>query len=237
MHPLLRRILSIGLLGTGLVSSACADDGGGSATTAAPGSTAADDDGGPAGTSATDPTSDPTSGGPAGSTGSAADDGSSAGSAGDDDGGGTPCASNDDCAVGDYCEFADHSCGASGQPGGCAPRPTDCTEEDRPVCGCNGELYASQCAAAGSGIDVDFLGECEIPNGAFACGFSFCIHGDEYCLEQGGAMPSFECLVLPPVCQPPDCSCITTCCGCDNASCCSDYCINEDDALTYTCPG
>lgn len=218
-----------------LVLPACGDDGSGSATTAAPTTTAADDDGTTSPGSAGDPSGDPT--GPQDESGTTISvEGSSTG-AGGDDGGGTPCSDNADCATTELCEFGDHSCGASGQPGSCVPRPDDCAQEDRPVCGCDGELYPSQCAAASSGVGVDFLGECELPNGAFACGFSFCIHGDEYCLEQGGAMPSFECLALPPVCQPPDCSCITSCCGCDNASCCSDFCINDDDALTYTCPG
>jgi hypothetical protein len=225
------RRLRVLVAALGVVLLGCGDDGSGSATTATPGTTADDDDGPPADASG-DPTGSP------GSSGSASEDDGSSGPPSTDDGGeAPPCASNDDCAAAELCVFADHSCGVSGRSGACAPRPSECTEEDRPICGCDGDLHASQCSAASAGVDVDFLGECELPGGAFACGFSFCIHGDEYCLEQGGAMPSFQCLALPPVCQPPDCSCITTCCGCDNASCCSDYCINEDDALTYTCPG
>jgi hypothetical protein len=105
------------------------------------------------------------------------------------------------------------------------------------VCGCDGAVHATPCLAQDAGVDVKFLGACETPNGAFDCGFSYCITGEEYCAENGGPMPSFECVVLPPVCQPPDCSCITTCCGCDNATCCSQYCSNVNNALTYTCPG
>lgn len=235
MNPRRARSLLGGFLLGGLVLAACGGDDGESATTSGP-ATSAPGDGAPTGDGTGDPTGSPDDGTPATATGDSSGSEGPA-STGSDDGGGTPCSSNDDCDAAEICEFADHSCGVSGASGTCTARPADCPADERPVCGCDGQLHASRCSAAQSGVDVDFLGECELPNGAFACGFSFCIHGEEYCLEQGGTMPSSQCIVLPPVCQPPDCSCITTCCGCDNASCCSDYCTNQDDALTYTCPG
>lgn len=230
------------LLGAILAAAACGDDGSSGTTTSATHASEASEAGpGSGGDPTAAPTGDPT-GDPGPSTGPAPGSGdstatatASTGSA--DDGDGVPCTSNTDCGTGEYCEFADDSCGVSGVAGSCQQRPEGCGTDERPVCGCDGQLHASLCQAAGSGQDVDFLGECELPNGGFPCGFSFCILGDEYCLEQGGPMPTFECIALPPVCQPPDCSCITTCCGCANASCCSDFCSNVDEALTYTCPG
>jgi hypothetical protein len=146
------------------------------------------------------------------------------------------CQSAADCADGQYCDFPDDSCGVSGVEGICTAVRTDCGGDDRPVCGCDDALHDTICAASTAGQDVAFLGECEVPSGAFRCGFSFCDSGDEYCLEQAGTMPTHACIALPPVCMPPDCSCITSCCGCDNATCCGEFCSNDDGNLTYVCP-
>jgi hypothetical protein len=156
-----------------------------------------------------------------------------------DDGttGGSPCQSNADCSGDERCDFADESCGTSGVAGMCTPRPTDCENEERPVCGCDDELYNSSCHAAEAGTDIAFLGNCETPNGAFVCGYSYCILDEEYCSIQGGGMPSATCIVLPPVCQPPSCNCLADCCECDSTACCEDLCTNEGGALTYVCPG
>jgi len=171
---------------------------------------------------------------PAGSSGSGSDDGAPGDSTGPI---GAACTFNADCRDGEYCWFDDHSCGVTARQGACTAPPDDCGDDARPVCACNGELYANECAAAAAGMDVAFVGKCEVPNGAFACGYSFCILDEEYCAEIGGTQPSFQCIALPPVCQPPDCSCITDCCECDNATCCAEFCSNVDGALTYTCPG
>lgn len=152
-------------------------------------------------------------------------------------GGGAACTSNADCGRDERCDFADESCGTSGAPGTCTARPADCENEPRPVCGCDDALYNSQCHAAAAGTDLAFLGNCEVPNGAFVCGYSYCILDEEYCSIQGGRMPSAQCIVLPPVCLPPDCNCIADCCECDSAMCCSDLCTNDNGALTYVCPG
>ena len=147
------------------------------------------------------------------------------------------CMTTADCADGEYCDFLDDSCGASGMAGACAPIVEGCAADSRPVCACGDVLHDNACTASAAGVDVSFVGECPLADPlAFRCGFSFCISGEEYCLAQAGAMPSAECIPLPPVCVPADCSCITTCCGCDNATCCSEFCINDDGDLTYTCP-
>lgn len=212
-------------LALGFGASACGDDGGSASTSGVSLGDAPD----PTTTTPVDTTSEPaTTASPATDSGGPADSTS---------GGGTACTSSAECAGDEYCRWIDDSCGVSGLSGQCTPR-SDCDNGNgRPVCGCDGAVHDTRCAAQDAGIDVDFLGGCETPAGAFDCGFSFCINGDEYCQQLGGNDPSAECIVLPPVCQPPDCSCVTTCCGCDNASCCSDFCTNEGGALTYTCPG
>ncbi len=151
-------------------------------------------------------------------------------------GGGVECTSNDECDATEYCDFPFDSCGASNSTGTCTIRPTECKPVVRPVCGCGDVLYPGACEAASMGVDLAFLGECELPNGAFACGPSFCILGEEYCAVTAGFEPTAACIELPPACEPPSCTCMTECCGCEGASCCSDYCTGEGDALTFTCP-
>jgi hypothetical protein len=207
---------------------ACASDSGGGGT--------ADDDG-----ETTSPTSDGpgTSSTTAGSASEAGSSGPSSTTAADAETGapGMPCTTNDDCPDTHWCDFADDSCGVSGIQGSCEERPSDCTPDERPVCGCDAQLYESPCHAAAQAVDLAFLSQCETPNLAFDCGYSYCIGGEEACLQIGGAMPSFECVPLPPVCDPPDCSCMTDCCGCDNATCCSRFCMIDGDNITITCPG
>jgi hypothetical protein len=208
-----------------LLAAACGDDSGGGAESSSTADSAADDFAPPTTANADTANAETAPG----------DDGADTATTGST---ATPCTSTADCADDELCAWIDDSCGASGLIGECTPRSTTCDNGvGRPVCGCDGVVYDTLCAAQDAGQDVDFLGGCATPAGAFDCGFSFCITGDEYCQQQGGALPTAECTVLPPVCQPPDCSCITTCCGCDNASCCSEFCTNDNDALTYTCPG
>lgn len=151
-------------------------------------------------------------------------------------GAGASCTSNDDCERSEYCDFAFDSCGAGGSEGSCVARPVDCAPDERPICGCDDQLYPSACDAASSGIDLSFLGECDLPNGAFACGPSFCVLGTEYCAITSGLQPTAECIPLPPACLPPQCSCMTECCGCEGPSCCTEFCTSDGDALTFTCP-
>lgn len=76
-----------------------------------------------------------------------------------------PCASNDECASSQYCDWpAEGGCRTGGQ-GSCRARPEVCAGLD-PVCGCDGNDYASPCEAATEGVDVWRSGPCEIDGGA-----------------------------------------------------------------------
>ncbi|MFZ5890701.1 MAG: Kazal-type serine protease inhibitor family protein [Myxococcota bacterium] len=59
------------------------------------------------------------------------------------------------CPAGTYCAYAlDADCGRNNEPGTCTPVPQVCTFVYSPVCGCDGQTYASACWAAAAGVSV-----------------------------------------------------------------------------------
>ena len=114
---------------------------------------------------------------------------------------GAGCVLDADCGEDEYCERTAGTCDRIGQ---CVPRPTWCAV-GLPVCACDGQLYASNCAANRAGVDVARgAPACE---GHYACGLFACEEGTEACVR--GLRQAFaQCLPLSLFCEAGDCSCV-----------------------------
>lgn len=62
-----------------------------------------------------------------------------------------------------YCDFGVGQCKTLDAEGICKDKPTICTRDYRPVCGCDGMTYGNTCVAETEGVSIDHPGECILP--------------------------------------------------------------------------
>ena len=67
------------------------------------------------------------------------------------------------CPEGTFCHY-DQECGGVDAKGTCDIVPSDCSQEESLVCGCNGRTYSNECMANASKISVDYTGACIVKN-------------------------------------------------------------------------
>jgi hypothetical protein len=69
---------------------------------------------------------------------------------------------DDTCKSNEYCKAVEGSCGGDGR---CTVKPTICTLNYAPVCGCDGWTYGNSCEAESIGENIGSQGECTVdPN-------------------------------------------------------------------------
>jgi hypothetical protein len=127
---------------------------------------------------------------------------------------GESCTASSDCADGLYCELGAlyPSCDDPTEAT-CEPRPESCEAMTAPVCGCDGAVYGSWCAARLAGTNP-YGRDCEPGPGLASCGSTFCDPSISFCgtLGDGGQ----SCQPLPTSCQGSlDCGCFESDWRCD----------------------
>jgi hypothetical protein len=117
------------------------------------------------------------------------------------------------CRAGEYCAIAAGSCQIADAAGVCTARPSACTADVVPVCGCDGNTYTNACQAALAGVNIDHSGECVLATCGGITG-ALC-HAGEYCAADVGTCLISDwagtCQPMPEVCM----DVVDPVCGCD----------------------
>ena len=123
------------------------------------------------------------------------------------------CGTSDDCPESMFCSFEGGSCDPG--VGVCSPR-CEHTGVSQPTCGCDGNVYDSNCEASSEGV-AKGMDVCPTPPGLFPCGWLFCDPTVSYCLQELGDTgevyieDGYTCsdLPMPDACPYVDCTTTT----------------------------
>lgn len=124
-----------------------------------------------------------------------------------------PCGPLTPCIAGAFCLYSEFQGGEwCDYLGECTLPPSECDDEEAVVvCGCDGVVYPSACAAHAMGMSVGSAEACPLPAGSFACGNLVCVIDEEYCeyTVPHGQSESWRC--NPLVCSDGEqgCACIS----------------------------
>jgi len=70
------------------------------------------------------------------------------------------CKENTECSDSEMCEKEKNDCAAASM-GHCVAKPSECSADTTPVCGCDNSTYASDCARKMAGTSLKRPGECK----------------------------------------------------------------------------
>ncbi len=146
------------------------------------------------------------------------------------------CDATHPCPDGSWCDYPDNLCGAGAKTGECAAKPSACPNQGPQVCGCQGTVYPNECTASQDGVDVASTGACQVPNGAFPCGYKLCVQAADFCVRSRrsfGSDDEYQCVATPACTNASTCVCLTGQ-ACPNAVGCS---LDQSySTYTVTCP-
>jgi hypothetical protein len=115
-----------------------------------------------------------------------------------------PCGASNDCPGDAYCAKLLGECQIQGT---CSSRPSECSSDWDPVCGCDGITYSNACLAALAGMSADHEGPCQPPG----CQSNADCDASNYCAKGNGDCDGLgQCQPVPADCVPvwePVCGC------------------------------
>jgi hypothetical protein len=68
------------------------------------------------------------------------------------------------CSEGQVCDLPEGQCMVADSQGTCKFQPQVCTQDYRPVCGCDGRNYSNDCTRLSAGVQKNHDGECRTGN-------------------------------------------------------------------------
>jgi hypothetical protein len=135
--------------------------------------------------------------------------------------------------------------GADGACHRAVAKARDCDGGASPVCGCDGVVYPSECAAYAAGVDLDVTGACRdrVPDWA-PCGAHYCNADTSYCEIYLSDVPEIPtdhfCRPLPESCLRLEASARTCECFASSTPCrsfCGPLPTGGRPAFHLTCQG